>query len=84
MSPIEIRDYSVNLWGRDLRTLYNINRKDSQEFLELAARTDLAMDTEVFPFEQCQDAMSRVKHGMLAQPNAVVRGWDREIGRAHV
>ena len=29
MSTIEIRDYSTDLWGRDIRTLYNINRGDA-------------------------------------------------------
>jgi propanol-preferring alcohol dehydrogenase len=73
MSPITIGDYSATLWGRDLRTLYNVNRKDSREFLDLASRVDLTMGTEVFSFEECQEAMIRAKKGRLAQPNAVVR-----------
>jgi propanol-preferring alcohol dehydrogenase len=72
MSPVVIRDYSATLWGRDLRTLYNVNRKDSREFLDLVSRTDFAMGTEVFSFEECQEAMIRAKQGRLAQPNAVV------------
>jgi propanol-preferring alcohol dehydrogenase len=73
MSPITIRDYSVTLWGRDLRTLYNINRSDSREFLNLVGRMDLTMGTEVFPFEECQQAMVLAKQGRLTRPNAVVR-----------
>jgi hypothetical protein len=73
MSPIIIRDYSSTLWGRDLRTLYNINRGDSRDFLNLIGRMDLTMGTQVFPFEDCQQAMVLAKQGRLAQPNAVVR-----------
>jgi propanol-preferring alcohol dehydrogenase len=73
MSTIEIRDYSADLWGRDIRTLYNINRGDALEFLELAGHIDLALGVEVFPFEALPDAMIRAREGRLRQPNAVVR-----------
>jgi len=72
MSTIKIGDYSTNLWGRDIRTLYNVNRGDALEFLELAAQVDLALGVEVFPFEALPDAMSRVRHGKLRQANAVI------------
>jgi len=26
MTPIEIKDYSGHLWGRDIRTLYNVRK----------------------------------------------------------
>mgnify|MGYP000273009421 CR=1 FL=1 len=34
MSLIRIEDYSTNLWGRDIRTLYNVNRRDAEELLQ--------------------------------------------------
>ena len=73
MSKIEIRDYSTNLWGRDIRTLYNVNRGDAMEFLEFARRVDLALGVDVFPFEALPDAMTRVRNGQLRQANAVIR-----------
>ena len=73
MSPIEIREYSADLWGRDIRTLYNVNRGDALEFLELAAHVDLALGVEEFPFEALPDAMRRLKDGTLRQANAVIR-----------
>jgi len=73
MSTIEIRDYSSHLWGRDIRTLYNVNRRDNAEFLGLAREIDLALGVEVVPFEELPAAMLRVRQGQLSQPNAVVR-----------
>ena len=73
MSKIEVCKYSSNLWGRDLRTLYNINRRDALAFLELAGQTDLAVGVDVFPFEALPEAMISVRHGKLRQANAVVR-----------
>lgn len=73
MSAIEMADYSNHLWWRDIRTLYNVNRGDEIEFLQLASRTDVSMATEVFPLEACQDARIRLRQGELAAPNAVVR-----------
>lgn len=77
MTPIEIADYSRNLWGRDIRTLYNVNRRDAAELLELAAHVDLALGAEVFAFEDLPEAMIRLRHGQLKAANAVVRIVDR-------
>jgi propanol-preferring alcohol dehydrogenase len=76
MSTIEVLDYSANLWGRDIRTLYNINRADSSEFLRLAADVDLSVGVEVFSFEELPEAMVRLKRGQLRAANAVVRHRD--------
>jgi propanol-preferring alcohol dehydrogenase len=73
MSAIEIHDYSTDFWGRDLRTLYNVNRCDADEFLRLARDVDLGLGVDVFSFNDLQDAMIRVKRGEIQQSNAVVR-----------
>jgi propanol-preferring alcohol dehydrogenase len=73
MSPIEIGDYSSHLWGRDIRTLYNVNRRDAEEFLELAREIDLSLGTEVVAFEELNEGMVRVKRGELREANAAVR-----------
>ncbi len=72
MSKIEIKNYSKNLWGRDIRTLYNVNKSDGEEFLEIAGRTDIKMGRQVFSFEQLQDAMILIKNGQLKEPNALI------------
>jgi propanol-preferring alcohol dehydrogenase len=71
-SPIVIEDYSQNLWGRDIKTLYNLKRSDAEEFFEIADRLDLQVGTHVFSFEELQDALILAKQGMLQKPNAVI------------
>jgi propanol-preferring alcohol dehydrogenase len=72
-SPILIEHYSQKLWGRDIRTLYHLNRADAEAFLEIADQLDLEVGTSVFPFEELQDALILARHGELEQPNAVIR-----------
>jgi propanol-preferring alcohol dehydrogenase len=76
-SQIVVEDYSRNLWGRDIRTLYNLKRADAREFIEMVDRLDLKMGTSVFPFEELQDVLILAKQGKLKQPNAVIRVVDR-------
>ena len=73
MSTIEIENYSKNLWGRDVRTLYNVKKTEGEEYLEIAGRINIKMGTQVFPFEQLQEAMILVKNGEIKEPNAVVK-----------
>ena len=73
MSAIEIHDYSARLWGRDIRTLYNINLRDAREFLRLVGEIRPSLGTEVFPNQTCQEAMIRVRQGRIRQANAAVR-----------
>lgn len=72
-SSIVIRDYSANLWGRSIRTLYNVNMTDAREFLVLAEDLDLEMGVTVFPFESLPDALIQTKQGRLKEPNAVLQ-----------
>ena len=73
MSTIEIENYSKNLWGRDVRTLYNVKKTEGEEYLEIAGRTNIKMGRQVFPFEQLQEAMILMKNGKIKEPNAVVK-----------
>jgi D-arabinose 1-dehydrogenase-like Zn-dependent alcohol dehydrogenase len=73
MSMIEVEDYSTNLWGRDIRTLYNVNQKDSRDFLRLAGDLDLSSEVEVYPFEDLNEAMIRLKRGQPQAPNVVLQ-----------
>jgi propanol-preferring alcohol dehydrogenase len=71
-SPIAIEDYSQNLWGRDIRTLYNLKRSDAEEFFDVVDQLDLKVGTSVFSFEELQDALVLVRQGKLPEPNAVI------------
>jgi len=89
MSLIEIKNYSDNLWGRDIKTLYNINKVEAEEFLKIAGQTDMSMARKIFPFKELQEAMIQarkifpfkelqeamiqVKKGEIKEPNAVIR-----------
>jgi propanol-preferring alcohol dehydrogenase len=72
-SPIAIEDYSSNLWGCDIRTLYNLRRSDAEEFFDIVDELDLQVGTSIFSFEELQDALILVKGGKLDQPNAVIQ-----------
>ena len=73
MSRIKIENYSDNLWGRDIRTLYNVKKSEGEEFLKIAGQADMRMGREVFPFEELQEAMIQVKKGLTKEPNTVIK-----------
>jgi propanol-preferring alcohol dehydrogenase len=75
-SPIRIESYSENLWGRDIRTLYNLSRSDAEEFFEIVDRLDVEMGTRLFRFQDLQDALILARQGKLEQPNAVIKVSD--------
>jgi len=79
-SPIAIAHYSEHLWGRDIRTLYNLRRSDAEEFFEIVDRLDLGMAASVFSFEELQDALILAKRGELQQPNALIRIAESDMG----
>jgi hypothetical protein len=68
-----IKNYSKNLWGRTIKTLYNVSRADAEEFFGMVDELGLQVGTSLFAFEQLQDALILAKHGKLDQPNAVIR-----------
>jgi propanol-preferring alcohol dehydrogenase len=75
-SPIKIQDYSQNLWGHSMQTLFHLKRSDAEEFLDLVNRLELKIGTSPVPFEEAQDALISAKHGELEQPNAVIEITD--------
>jgi propanol-preferring alcohol dehydrogenase len=83
-TPITIQNYSSYLWGRSIRTLYNVNKTDATEFIRLAENLDSRPATVVFPFESLPQALIQAKQGSLASPNAVLQvasdvgEWTRE------
>jgi len=71
-SPIVIENYSENLWGRTLETLYNVKKSEADEFLEIADRLQMKPERGVFPFEELQDVLIAVRHGKMKVANSVI------------
>ncbi|MBW2039238.1 MAG: alcohol dehydrogenase catalytic domain-containing protein [Deltaproteobacteria bacterium] len=71
-SPIVIENYSENLWGHSIRTLYNLRRSDAEEFFGIVGGLNLELGKSLFPFEELQDALILAKQGKLEEPNAVI------------
>jgi propanol-preferring alcohol dehydrogenase len=72
-SPIMIEDYSQNLWGHSVQTLFHLRRSDAEEFFKLVNGLELKIGTSLFPFEETQNALILAKQGKLEQPNAVIK-----------
>ncbi|MEA3336641.1 MAG: alcohol dehydrogenase catalytic domain-containing protein [Chloroflexota bacterium] len=72
-SPIVIKNYSENLWGRSIKTLYHLTKSDAEEFFSIVDGLELNVETSLFPFEDLQDALILAKQGELDQPNAVIK-----------
>ena len=72
-SPIAIANYSDNLWGRSIKTLYNLKRSDAEGFFQIVNKLDLRIGTSLFAFEKLPEALILAKQGKLDQPNAVLK-----------
>jgi alcohol dehydrogenase, propanol-preferring len=65
MSDIPAFPYEL-LWGeRSVRSVANLTRKDGEEFLALAPQIPVRTDLEVFPLEQANEALARLRSGRL-------------------
>jgi propanol-preferring alcohol dehydrogenase len=73
MSPVELKNYSENLWGRDIRTLYNVKKNEADEFLKIAGQIEMKMGRRIFPLEELQDAMIQMRKGKIKEPNTVIK-----------
>jgi len=65
MSDIPTFPYSI-LWGeRQIVSVANLTRKDGTDFLAAAAKTGIRTHTTVFPLEQANEALARLRDGKL-------------------
>jgi len=52
------------LWGeRVLRSVANLTRRDGEEFLALAPQVPVRTHVEVFPLEQANEALAKLRRG---------------------
>ena len=65
MTDIPAFPYEL-LWGeRAVRSVANLTRRDGEEFLALAPQVPVRTSVEVFPLEQANEALERLRHGDL-------------------
>jgi alcohol dehydrogenase, propanol-preferring len=65
MSDIPAFPYHI-LWGeRQIVSVANLTRQDGIDFLKTAAKADLKTHTTVFPLDQANEAMARLREGKL-------------------
>jgi len=65
MSDIPSFPYSI-LWGeRQIVSVANLTRKDGLDFLQIAAKANIQTHTTVFPLEQANEALARLREGKL-------------------
>jgi propanol-preferring alcohol dehydrogenase len=65
MSDIPAFPYSI-LWGeRQVVSVANLTRKDGTDFFKNIARTKIQTHTTVFPLEQANEALARLRDGKL-------------------
>ena len=65
MSDIPSFPYD-DLWGeRVIRSVANLTRRDGQEFLALAPRVPVRTEVELFPLEQANEALERLRSGRI-------------------
>jgi len=58
-------EYATLYWERTLRTVANSTRQDAREFLELAARIPVRVETETFPLQEANEALIALKRGEI-------------------
>ncbi|AGB04570.1 Zn-dependent alcohol dehydrogenase [Aciduliprofundum sp. MAR08-339] len=73
MSPITIQNYTANLWGRKIKTIYQVRRDYGREFIEIANRLGLTIEKEMVKFEEVPEAMIRLKKGEINGMVQVIR-----------
>jgi len=58
--------YEEHLWlEKELKTVANVTRRDLAEFLPLAARVSLHVETQTYPLEAANDALNDLRRGHI-------------------
>jgi len=65
MSPIPEIDYELIYRERVLRSVTNFTRQDAEEFLKLAAEIRIETEVEVFPLEEANEVLRRLKESEI-------------------
>lgn len=65
MTDLPQLPYELIYGERVLRSVANSTRQDAEELLALAAAIPIRTDVEVFPLEEANEALTRVKHSQV-------------------
>ena len=65
MTPIPELPYDLLYWEHTVRSTANATREDARELLQLAGEIPIHTDIEVFPLEEANEALRRLKHSEL-------------------
>ncbi len=65
LAPIPSIPYELLYGERTVRSVTNATRQDAREFLELAARIGIRVETETFPLADANLALERLKEGAI-------------------
>ena len=80
MSDIPAFPYEL-LWGeRTIRSVANLTRRDGEEFLALAPRVPVRTEVEAFSLEQANEALERLRRGLVHGAAVLVPGVRDEPG----
>jgi propanol-preferring alcohol dehydrogenase len=72
MSDIPAFPYEI-LWGeRTIRSVANLTRRDGEEFLAIAPQVPVRTEVEMFPLEQANEALARLREGRITGAAVVV------------
>jgi alcohol dehydrogenase, propanol-preferring len=74
MSDIPSFPYEWLWQERTVCSVANLTRRDGEEFLALAAQVPLRTETETFPLEQANEALTQLREGRLQGAAVLVPG----------
>ena len=72
MSPIPQFDYSLIYGERMIRSVANNTREDGREFLIEAARVPVRTHTQIFSFDQANEALIALKNDSIRGAGVLV------------
>jgi len=65
-TPVPELDYAKYLWlEKEIKSVANVTKTDAEEFLPIAARIPIQPTIEIFPLEQANDVLVKIKHSQL-------------------
>jgi propanol-preferring alcohol dehydrogenase len=72
MSDVPSFPYELLWEERAVRSVANLTRRDGEEFLALAPQVPVRTEVEMFPLEQANEALDRLRRGQI-RGSAVLR-----------
>jgi propanol-preferring alcohol dehydrogenase len=77
MSDIPAFPYHLLWEERIIRSVANLTRQDGEEFLEIAPKVPVKTEVQIFPLEEANDALNRLRQGQI-EGAAVLAISDRQ------